>query len=616
MTLLLTSLAAPVVAPILFLFLRSRNGVVQFLDGFVAVAVPGLVFLHVVPDSVAEGELGVLVMLGIGLALPVILERLARGPTDRPDKLALLLGITGLGLHALLEGAAIAGLNGNEASPLGMAIILHRIPVGLAIWWLIQARFGLRAAVAALVGLVAITLVGFLGEGGLDSLLAGSWFHLYEALVGGTLVHVVIHGVHPHDHEHHPGGDAGPGEPDDYGHIHPERSDPFAEGLGGVVALAGMLGMVFLAPQGESLPAVELLERFMVLAAESAPALVLAYLAAGALQAFLPDSPIRWMSRGGSFTSAARGMAVGLPFPICSCGVVPLYRALIRKGAAPSAAMAFLVATPELGLDAIFLSIPLLGGEMALIRVLAAAVVALRVGWWVGGRLAPVVDRPDEIHGGPIDGDSDEGGEACCAPTGPIEEVDAVPGWPRAAFMTGLREVLDDTAPWILFGLLIAAAATPLLESGWLGNLPPVLDLAIFAVVGFPIYVCASSATPLVATLLATGLSPGAAVAFLITGPATNATTLGVLSGLHGRRAAMAFAGTMVGLALSLGIVVNAVAGTVEGPSLEALVEEPPGLLHQTFLVLLAAMFLWSLLRRGVRKFVGEIFHGLGNGRG
>ena len=62
------TLVAPVVAPILFLFLRSRNGVVQFLDGFVAVAVPGLVFLHVVPDSVAEGELGVLVMLGIGLA--------------------------------------------------------------------------------------------------------------------------------------------------------------------------------------------------------------------------------------------------------------------------------------------------------------------------------------------------------------------------------------------------------------------------------------------------------------------------------------------------------------------------------------------------------------------
>ena len=85
---------------------------------------------------------------------------------------------------------------------------------------------------------------------------------------------------------------------------------------------------------------------------------------------------------------------------------------------------------------------------------------------------------------------------------------------------------------------------------------------------------------------------------------------------LTAEEAAMAFAGTMVGLALSLGIVVNAVAGTVEGPSLEALVEEPPGLLHQTFLVLLAAMFLWSLLRRGVRKFVGEIFHGLGNGRG
>ncbi len=622
MTLLLASLAAPVVAPLIFLLLRARRGTVQFLDGFVAVAVPGLVFIHVVPDAAVEGEWAILGMLLLGLAIPVILEKLARAPTDRPDKLALLLGITGLGLHALLEGAAIGGLSGNEGSPLGVAIVLHRVPVGLAIWWLIQARFGLRAAVAGLAGLLLVTLGGYAGGHELDALMSGPWFHLYEALVGGTLVHVVIHGVHPHDHEHHPGAEAGPGEPDDYGHIHPEESNPFAEGLGGLTALAGMLGMVVLAPPGESLPAVELIQRFLVLAAESAPALVLAYVAAGALQAFLPDSPIRWMSSGSSLTSAARGMAVGLPFPICSCGVVPLYRALVRKGAAPSAAMAFLVATPELGLDAIFLSIPLLGGEMAIIRVVAAAVVALLVGWWVGGRIQTLMlDEVDADAATGVDADCD-----CCAvpAEGPAAlSSSEVPEGPRRdagdaarAFLSGLKEVLDDTAPWILLGLLIAAAATPLLESGWLGRLPPYLDVAIFALVGFPVYVCASSATPLVAALLATGLSPGAAIAFLITGPATNATTLGVLSGLHGRRAAVAFAAVMVGLSVTLGIAVNVFVGTVSSPSLESLVEEAPGLLHQVFLVLLGGLFLWSLLRRGVRKFAGEIFGGLGNGHG
>jgi hypothetical protein len=203
---------------------------------------------------------------------------------------------------------------------------------------------------------------------------------------------------------------------------------------------------------------------------------------------------------------------------------------------------------------------------------------------------------------------------AVSSPEGP--EGGPKSGHAARAFLAGLKEVLDDTAPWILLGLLIAAAATPLLESGWLGRLPPYVDVAIFAVVGFPVYVCASSATPLVAALLATGLSPGAAIAFLITGPATNATTLGVLSGLHGRRAAIAFAGVMVGLSVTLGIAVNVFVGTVSSPSLESLVEEAPGLLHQVFLVLLGGLFLWSLLRRGVRKFAGEIFGGLGNGHG
>jgi uncharacterized membrane protein YraQ (UPF0718 family) len=283
--------------------------------------------------------------------------------------------------------------------------------------------------------------------------------------------------------------------------------------------------------------------------------------------------------------------------------------------------MAFLVATPELGLDAIFLSIPLLGGEMAIIRVVSAAIVALLVGWWVGGRIRTLVI--DEVAADIAAGEDADCG--CCAP--PSEVGAPVPstsegdptrgtGDSTRAFVAGLKEVLDDTAPWILLGLLIAAAATPLLESGWLGRLPPYLDVGIFAVVGFPVYVCASSATPLVAALLATGLSPGAAIAFLITGPATNATTLGVLSGLHGRRAAMAFAGVMVGLAVTLGIAVNVFVGTVSSPSLETLVEEVPGPVHQFFLVLLGALFLWSLLRRGVRKFAGEIFGGLGNGHG
>ena len=115
-----------------------------------------------------------------------------------------------------------------------------------------------------------------------------------------------------------------------------------------------------------------------------------------------------------------------------------------------------------------------------------------------------------------------------------------------------------------------------------------------------------------VAAFLATGLSPGAGIAFLITGPATNISTLGLISGLHGRRAAIAFAAVMVTLAVSAGIAVNAAFGTLSVPSLAALTEEAPGVLQQAGLVLLAGLFLRSVVRRGPRAFVGELREGLG----
>ena len=129
----------------------------------------------------------------------------------------------------------------------------------------------------------------------------------------------------------------------------------------------------------------------------------------------------------------------------------------------------------------------------------------------------------------------------------------------------------------------------------------------LFALLGFPTYVCASSATPLVATLVATGLSPGAAIAFLITGPATNATTFGVVAGLHGKKAALGFSLTLVGIAVSIGLLINGVFGSFSGPTLESLIEEPPGLLHQLSLALLTLLFLASVLRRGIRRFLGEL---------
>jgi hypothetical protein len=562
--------AALLVGPAVLGPLRRRPALASGLDGFVVASIPGLIFLHFVPGAVEEQHLAVLAALVVGFLLPLVLERGVRAAEEGADRWGLFLGLTGLAIHAGLDGAALATVSGGDPS-LGLAVILHRLPVGIAVWWLVTRTTGRTSGLAALGGLAVATGVGFAFGDGVTGIFGGSELvRLYQAAVGGSLVHVVTHRAHALK----PGG------------------RPRAEGVGALAAVGLLVAVVALPDSGGHHGPGPFLSRLFVLSAESAPALLLAYLFAGLLGAFLPASSIRWMEGGGPVSQAGRGMLVGLPFPICSCGVVPLYQTLVTRGAPPAAAMAFLVATPELGLDAILLSIPLLGPEVTLVRVGTAAGAALLVGWWVGGRL--------EAHAV----SESEAGEA--------GERHGVKVRIRKALVTGTGEVVDHTAPWILLGLGAAALVAPWLDGGWLARLPSSVAVLLFAGLGFPTYVCASSATPLVAALLAAGLSPGAGIAFLITGPATNLSTLGVLSSLHGKRAAAAFAGVLVAFAVSTGMAIDLLLPHLPVPSLAELTEEAPSALQLVALAGLALLFGASVVRRGVRRFVGEIREGLG----
>jgi hypothetical protein len=281
-------------------------------------------------------------------------------------------------------------------------------------------------------------------------------------------------------------------------------------------------------------------------------------------------------------------MAFGLPLTICSCGVVPVYRSLVLQGIPVPAAMAFLIATPELSLDAVLISLPLLGGPFTLARLACAALVALAIGWALGRHLPPVAQpaSPPAFDLGAM------------AP-GRFARL-------KAGLATGLGEMVESTAPWILLGLGIAAAVEPLIQDSWFQSLPPTLEVGFFALLGIPTYVCASGATPLAAVLIHKGVSPGAALAFLLTGPATNVTTFGLLSRLHGRGAALAFGGLMALLAVALGHLVNLLLPPVDTfPQFRA---EAGSALQQLCLAAVAGLFLLALLRRGPRTFVGELF--------
>jgi len=417
----------------------------------------------------------------------------------------------------------------------------------------------------------ALTVAGAMISPWVLAGMESTWSGTLDAFIGGSLLHVVAHR----------GTTASTPTP---GMARWESGGALA-GVLFLVAIGTLSGTFTQLMRASALA--EYLQRLTSLAAESAPALLLAYAAAGLIAQWVPQSYINWLRAPRRLWQSLRGMAVGLPLPICSCGVVPLYQTLIRSGAPPTAALAFLVAAPELGIDAFLMSLPLLGTTFSLVRLLAAGVVAMGVALMVGRSLSS--SRPVALAT-----------ESRVSLTG----QDRV----RRALRAGFGEMLDHTAPWILVGLLVAAALTPeFLRTTALQRLPAGADVVLFAVIGIPTFVCASAATPLVAMLVAGGVSPGAGLAFLLSGPATNLSTIGILARLHGRKTGVQFA-VAVGLgAVLAGLLTNLALRDWQPVALSALTQEPPSLLERCSLAVLIALTALSLWRRGPRRFFGEL---------
>ncbi|MDA0337696.1 MAG: permease, partial [bacterium] len=496
LTLFALSLVALALGPVAYGAARVAGHMMAALDGFVFVAITGLVVLHIVPESVALA--GWLAVLGVavGIWLPTLIEHRLRSLARRVHNVTLIFGLMAIAVHAFTDGLALGSDSGaqGQAHMLPMAVVLHRMPVGLTIWFLLRPLYGLRAAMAALALMALATTAGFFFGGAVLPTLESRVWGLFQALVAGSLLHVVLHRSYPVT--------AGSTSP---------STRRWQSGLG---AVAGLL-LLTVTTAGHDL-GVSMntgIGVFYVLARESAPALLLAYVAAGLVHGLMPQATVAWMGRGSSLSQAARGMGFGLPLPVCSCGVVPIYRSLIVAGVPATAAMAFLVATPELSLYAILISLPLLGGEFTIVRVAAAATVALFTGWIVGPLARTLI---------PLRSSQQQ-----------QQTVQPFAQRVRQGLAQGLGEIVDTTAPWILVGLALAAGAHSLVGGRWDAVVPANFEVEFFALLGMPIYVCASGATPLVAVLIHNGVSPGAALAFLLTGPATNLTTLGVLTRLH-----------------------------------------------------------------------------------
>lgn len=563
---LLASLVALLVGP--FVFERTRGPwSLAGLDAFALVAVGGLVSAHILPECFALGGWMALPVLLLGLLGPGLLcgSRLLAGSTG--SRITLPLALLGIALHALLDGVALRAGSSNALDALALAVVLHRVSDGLGIWWLARPAYGKRVAALLLGTLAVFSVIGFQFAQPIAQGASHSWFALLQALIAGSLLHVILR--HPPSAPR-----ASAGSP---------SSTALASGLGGLLGLALVLALEAFVAGDEHAHGSG--TRFLELALQSAPALLAAYGAVALLHALEIDLA-KLLGKGSAFMQSLRGTLVGLPMPICSCGVIPLYRSLVLQGVPTRAALSFLVAAPELGITAIFLSVSLLGFEITLLRAAAAATLALVVGLTVGAN-PPLAERVQV--------------RAASGAKAPFQARLA------GGLRYGLGDMVDSTAPWILVGLGLAALLEPWLSPEALAGVPRALEVPLFALIGMPLYVCASGSTPLAAILIFKGVSPGAAIAFLLTGPATNLTTFGVLARLHSRKTALFFALTTALVTTALGWSANALLSGGAAVLPQHVHAHGGDWLELACAVALLALFVISILRQGTRRFVGQV---------
>lgn len=305
---------------------------------------------------------------------------------------------------------------------------------------------------------------------------------------------------------------------------------------------------------------------------------------AGLLHGVLPPRFVHGHLQGP--WGVVKAVALGVPLPLCSCGVIPAGLGLKRDGASDGAAVGFLVSTPQTGVDSILVSASFLGLPFALFKVASAAVTGLVAGWLT---------------------DALEGREARRPEVAATLEPPSGGRGPRAMALHAL-DILRSIWHWLVLGIAASAAISVFAPPGSLAGLAAwgTLGAGLAALaVSLPLYVCATASVPVAASLVAAGLPAGAALVFLMAGPASNVATVGAVYRTFGRRTLAIYLGTLVVGSLGLGMLFDWV---VPGAGAAAAALHTHGASHWTaaaavvLLALLAFFALEALARRVGRR--------------
>ncbi|HQH28726.1 MAG TPA: SO_0444 family Cu/Zn efflux transporter [Oligoflexia bacterium] len=289
---------------------------------------------------------------------------------------------------------------------------------------------------------------------------------------------------------------------------------------------------------------------------KSAPYVVFGLLMAGLLKVFIhPGAVVRHLAQG-RFIPVVKAALAGVPIPLCSCGVLPAGAALRRQGANKGAVTAFLIATPESGVDSIAVSYALLDPLMTVIRPVAAFCTAVAAGFAVNVAQAPEDNSSSPALGQcPVDG--------CCDGLDCSPEAHRSHHTAKEKAAVGLKfaliELWGDLAGWFFAGILISGMISAWVPeevlTGYLGG--GLWSMLLVLAISMPMYICATASTPIAAALAAKGASAGVALVFLLAGPATNAASITTLIKVLGVKAVVVYLAGIAIMSVVFGLLVD-----------------------------------------------------------
>lgn len=267
--------------------------------------------------------------------------------------------------------------------------------------------------------------------------------------------------------------------------------------------------------------------------------LLLGFLFAGLLHVYFPKNKIKKYLGGSNLKSVLYASLLGVPLPLCSCGVIPTGVSLNKEGASKSASISFLISTPQTGIDSILVTYSLMGLPFAIFRTIIAFVAGI-----FGGYLSVLMKNDSNNNFKNINNEN---------------QSEIIENRFKKIFKYGFFYLMEDIVKWLVIGIFIAVFITVIIPDNffetYINN--NILGMIIMLLISIPMYICATGSVPIAAALILKGLSPGAALVFLMSGPATNSATITVITKVFGLKTTLIYLFSIIFISILSGLMLD-----------------------------------------------------------